>query len=122
MIDLDAKIRERVAKRPSSFRGMLRGDFAYLAHKGWSDRSAAALIAVLDQHRHMSAAGVEDPLPDPFPDLDEDNAGHFSVSNLRGNGFGCTRCHYEGYGSVKDYGWCLTLRGIARELGIEEAQ
>jgi hypothetical protein len=122
MIDLDALIREAVAKRPSAFPGMSRSSASYLRYKGWSDRAAAAIIAVLDEHKHLSAAGVADPLPNPFPDLDEDNAGHFSTSNLRGVGFGCTRCHYEGYGSVKDYGWCLTLRGMARELGIEVPQ
>lgn len=72
-----------------------------------------AVTAALDCHPHMSAAGAAQPLPDPFPEIDD-----YSVSR-RSHDFGCTTCHYVGYGSVSGYGWCLTVRGIARELGIE---
>lgn len=117
MIDLDAAIRDALKDRPIYHTAAAEED------NRWVHRVTLAIIAVLDEHKHMSAAGVEDPLPDPFPELsDEDSAGGFSVSNWRGIGFGCTRCHYEAMGCVRDYGWCLTLRGIARELGIEVPQ
>ncbi len=78
-----------------------------------------AVLAALDAHPHISAAGVPDPLPDPFPDLDDDNAGHLSVVRYPGGkGFGCTACHYWVQGAVRDYGWCVTVRAIADALQI----
>lgn len=119
MFDLAAAIREHLAKLSAKVDGdCLLQCGQSCAQEGYG-LVVDAVLAVLDEHPHLSAAGAPDPLPDPYANVDDDNAGLPSVVTYPGGkGFGCTRCHYWALGAVRDYGWCLTIRSIADQLGI----
>lgn len=95
MADLEQRIREKVARRPSVFPGMVRPSETYDRYKGWSDRSAAALLAVLDRHK-------------PEPDSMGGRVSYY-----------CANCRDTGWlGPGVDWP-CETVEDIAKELGIE---
>jgi hypothetical protein len=93
MPDLDQQIRDLVTKRPSIFPGMTRGSETHLRYKGWSDRTAAALLAILDLHKP------------------EWNGGTQICWYCREGGPGC-EAEPVAYP-------CETVRAIAAELGVE---
>lgn len=98
MADPDQQIRELIARRPSHFPGLSRPGETYDRYKGWSDRSAAALLAVLDQHPPHA---VRVPGRADMPVV-------------------CEECDGEA-GTTLVLWPCSTIRAIAKELGIEVA-
>jgi hypothetical protein len=91
MPDLDEQIRELIARRPKHFPGMSRPGETYDRYKGWSDRSAAAILTVLELHK-----------PNPHPG---------------GLGPYCEPCR-GGYEGCEPWP-CRTVLAMAKELGIE---
>jgi hypothetical protein len=115
IVDLDAEIRRRLA--PAEDPGASVGlDTVFDWGDGWEQYTMVrdALLAVLDEHRHIARG-------DELPDWqDPDSACYLSIYNVGryNKPIGCTLCHYDAQGAVQGRGWCLTVRTIAQSMGI----
>lgn len=95
MADLNEQLRSLIAHRPSVFPGMARPSEMYDRYKGWSDRSAAALLAILDLHNPVrQGAGAK-------------------------VWFECAHCQNASWGGPSVDWPCETVEAIKKELGIE---
>jgi hypothetical protein len=109
MPDLDAAIRARLAEPAVSHCAGCE-DVPEDCDVGLGNAMAAALLAVLDRHKHVRTG---------------DGSGYYVEGPGMGvweHDFGCVHCHRYSYGGehyLKGLGWCGELRAIATALGVE---